>query len=65
MPKYILETVETIRGYFEIEAESLEEAKEIACGDDFTENHYIEWVDGYTDWNEDDIYELEEARNNG
>ena len=65
MPKYILETTEVINGYYEIEAESLEEAKEIATSDDFTETYNIEWVDGYTEWDEDDIYELKEARNNG
>ena len=63
MPKYILETVETINGYYEIEADTLEQAKEIALSDDFTENYNIEWVDGYTEWNEDDIYEFEEAKN--
>jgi len=63
MPKYILETVETINGYYEIEADTLEQAKVIALSDDFTENYNIEWVDGYTEWNEDDIYEFEEAKN--
>ena len=65
MPKYILETVETINGYYEIEAATIEEAREIALSDDFTETHDIEWVDGYTDWDEDDIYEFKEAQKNG
>jgi hypothetical protein len=65
MPKYILETIETINGYYEIEADTLEEAKAIALSDDLTELYEIIWVDGETDWNEDDIYELEDGGSDG
>jgi hypothetical protein len=65
MPKYILETIETINGYYEIEADTLEEAKAIALSDDLTELYEIVWVDGETDWNEDDIYELEDGGSDG
>jgi hypothetical protein len=65
MPKYILEVVETINGYYEIEADTLEEAKAIALSDDLTELYEIVWVDGETDWNEDDIYEFRDGGSNG
>jgi len=64
MPKYILETIETINGYYEIEADTLEEAKAIALSDQL-QDYTIEYVDGETYWNEDDMYEFEDGGSNG
>jgi hypothetical protein len=58
MPKYILPFQEYNRGWYEIEAESLEEAKAIAIEGSFTEDHDPQYRDGHTEWDEN---EMEEA----
>lgn len=59
MAQFSLPVIEVMNGYYVIEAESLAEAKKIAEGDDFTETHEVEWYDGITEWNADDIEEME------
>lgn len=65
MPKYILPFYEYQRGWYEIEADSLEEAKEIVIDGDFTENHEQFYKDGSVEWDEEEIYELKEDGSNG
>lgn len=57
MPKYILPFEEYQRGWYEIEAETLEEAKEIVIAGDFTEDHDPFYKDGRVDYDEDELYE--------
>jgi len=63
MPKYILEVIETNNGYYEIEADTLEDAKAIALSGDLIE-YELQWVDGSTEWNEDDMYEFQDGASN-
>jgi len=56
MPNYILPFEETLKGWYEIEANSLEHAKEIARQHDFTECREPEYRHGTTDWDVDKIY---------
>ena len=57
MPKYTLPFTEIQRGWYEIEANSLEEAKQIVIAGDFTENTEPNYKDGITEWNADDLIE--------
>lgn len=59
MKKYTLPFIETQRGWYEIEANSLEEARQIVIAGDFTENTEPNYKDGITEWNEDDLIEEE------
>lgn len=58
MPKYILPFQEYQRGWYEIEAESLEEAKAIVIAGDFTEDHEPNYKDGYVEWDENELEEV-------
>jgi hypothetical protein len=60
MPKYTLPFTEIQRGWYEIEANSLEEAKQIVIAGDFTENTDPNYKDGITEWNADDLIEEED-----
>ena len=60
MKKYILPFTETQRGWYEIEANSLEEAKQIVIAGDFTENTDPNYKDGITEYDENDLIEEEE-----
>ncbi|CAB4149238.1 hypothetical protein UFOVP536_59 [uncultured Caudovirales phage] len=59
MAKFSLPIVEVMNGYYIIEAKSLADAKRIAERHDFTETHDPEWNDGMTEWDVDDIEEME------
>ena len=54
---YVLPFTEVQRGWYEIEADSLEEAKAIAIAGDFTEDHEPFYRDGRVDWDENEMYE--------
>lgn len=53
---YILPFEETMRGWYEIEANSLEHAKEIARAGDFTEYAEPYYRHGNTEWDAEEIY---------
>ena len=57
MAKYILPFWEEQRGWYEIEADSLDKAKEIVKLSDFTENHEPQYRGGQVEWNIDKMYE--------
>lgn len=57
MRKFILPFEEYQKGWYEIEANSLEEAKQIVKQGDFTEYAEPNYGSGYTNW---DIEELKE-----
>ena len=59
MPIYDLPFTEVNRGWYEIEADSLDEAKAIVAVGDFTEDHEPNYKDGYTSWDENEITEGE------
>ena len=59
MKTYILPMKEMLEGWYEIEANSLEEAKAIAIQGDFTEHTDPNYRKGYVDWDEEKIYEKE------
>jgi hypothetical protein len=59
MKTYILPIKEMLEGWYEIEANSLEEAKAIAIQGDFTELTDPNYRKGYVDWDEEKIYEKE------
>ena len=59
MPMYVLPFTETNRGWYEIEADSLEEAKAIVIKGDFTEDHDPNYKDAYTEWDENELEEIE------
>lgn len=59
MTKYYLPFEEYQRGWYEIEADSLEEAQAIVRVGDFSEYLDPNYKDGYTTW---DIDMLQEAR---
>ena len=60
MTKYILEFTETLFGWYEIEASTIEEAREIAKTGDFTENTEPNYRDGQIVWDENQIKETTE-----
>jgi hypothetical protein len=60
MSKYALPFLEVNRGWYEIEADSLEEAKQIAIEGAFTEDHEPFYKDGRTEWDENDLELIEE-----
>lgn len=60
MATYILPFEETNRGWYEIEASSLEEARQIVIQGDFTVDHEPNYKDGYRIWDENDLEEVEE-----
>ena len=58
MPKYILPFTEVQRGWYEIEADTIEEARAIVAEGDFTE--YLEpagYKDGAVEWDENELTE--------
>jgi len=55
MKTYLLPFDEHLKGFYEIEANSLEHAKEIARSPNFTETREPEYTSGSVDWNVDDI----------
>ena len=57
MAMFILPFYETQRGWYEIEADSLEAAKAIVIDGDFTENHEQFYKDGTVDYDENDLFE--------
>lgn len=59
MPMYVLPFTEVNRGWYEIEADSLEQAKAIVIKGDFTEDHDPNYKDGHTEWDENDLQEIE------
>lgn len=58
MGTYILPFEERQTGWYEIEAESLEQAKALADNTDYIAELEPNYKDGYTDWNSDDVTEL-------
>ena len=59
MAMYVLPFTEVNRGWYEIEADSLEEAKAIVIKGDFTEDHDPNYKDAYTEWDENELEEIE------
>lgn len=57
MKTYILPFTEVNRGWYEIEANTLEEAKAIVSKGEFTENHEANYKDGFTEWDQKEITE--------
>lgn len=57
MAKYILPFYEEQTGWYEIEADSIEEAKAIVIAGDFTEDHEPYYKNGQVEWNIDALYE--------
>ena len=58
MPKFIMPFEEHLRGWYEIEADTLEEAKAIIQETDLVD-YEPNYKDGYTDW---DIANLHQTR---
>jgi hypothetical protein len=58
MAKFILPFEEYQRGWYEIEAETLEQAQAIVIAGDFTEDHDPQYKDGRVDWNEEDLTQV-------
>jgi hypothetical protein len=58
MKKYILPFTETQRGWYEIEAENIEQARQIVIEGNFTEDHEPNYKDGITEWDEQEIEEI-------
>lgn len=56
MATFILPFHEYQRGWYEIEAESLDEAVAIVNEGDFTEDHEPNYKDGRVEWCADDLY---------
>lgn len=61
MATFILPFEEHQRGWYEIEANSIEEAKAIVIAGDFTEDHEPFYKDGTVNWDENDITEKQEG----
>lgn len=61
MATFILPFEEHQRGWYEIEADSIEEAKAIVIAGDFTEDHEPFYKDGVVEWDEDNIAEKQEG----
>lgn len=57
MKKYILPFIETQRGWYEIEAENIEQARQIVIDNNFTEDHEPYYKDGITEWHANDLIE--------
>lgn len=55
--KYILPFVETQRGWYEIEADSLEQAKSLASDMDYMVDLEPNYKDGHVNWDENEIEE--------
>lgn len=55
MAKYYLPFYETQRGWYEIEADSLEEAKQLADNTDYISDLEPNYKDGQTEWDADEI----------
>jgi hypothetical protein len=61
MATFILPFEEHQRGWYEIEADSIEEAKAIVIAGDFTEDHEPFYKDGVVEWDENNITEKQEG----
>jgi len=61
MATFILPFEEHQRGWYEIEADSIEEAKAIVIAGDFTEDHEPSYKDGVVEWDESNITEKQEG----
>lgn len=61
MGVYILPMYEYQRGWYEIEADSLEEAQAIVEQGDFTETLEPQYRDGRTEWYPEEMYEEKEG----
>jgi hypothetical protein len=61
MATFILPFEEHQRGWYEIEADSIEEAKAIVIAGDFTEDHEPFYKDGVVEWDESNITEKQEG----
>lgn len=59
MAKYILPFYEYQRGWYEIEADSLEEAKAIVTAEGFDDGYEQFYKDGYTEWDENELAEAD------
>lgn len=59
MAKYVLPFIETQRGWYEIEADTIEEARKLAQDLDYMVDLEPNYKDGYTDWDENDIEPVE------
>lgn len=59
MTTYILPFFETQRGWYEIETNTIEEARELAKDMDYMAELEPNYKDGYTEWDENDIEPLE------
>jgi len=55
MATFMLPFEEHQRGWYEIEADSIEEAKAIVIAGDFTEDHEPFYKDGVVEWDENDL----------
>lgn len=55
MAKYYLPFYETQRGWYEIEADSIEEARQLADNTDYISDLEPNYRDGETDWDSDEI----------
>lgn len=63
MATFILPFEEHQRGWYEIEADSLEDAKAIVIAGDFTEDHEPFYKDGRVEWDENKMVCID-ANNN-
>jgi hypothetical protein len=61
MATFILPFNEYQRGWYEIEADTLEEARAIVIEGNFTEDHEPFYKDGRVEWDENDITEKQEG----
>jgi hypothetical protein len=57
MATYILPFEEYQEGWYEIEADTIEEARAIVIAGDFTEDHEPNYRKGYTTWDENELEE--------
>ena len=57
MGKYILPFTEVQRGWYEIEADSLEQAKSLASDMDYMVDLEPNYKDGHVNWDENEIEE--------
>ena len=61
MATFILPFNEYQRGWYEIEADTLEEARAIVIEGNFTEDHEPFYKDGVVEWDENNITEKQEG----
>jgi hypothetical protein len=61
MATFLLPFEEHQRGWYEIEADSIEEAKAIVIAGNFTEDHEPFYKDGVVEWDENNITEKQEG----